>query len=181
MDYEARMQAIQSNFIMKMAQMYQAPKHIKDNKEHVNVYCKEIREAINKRLDSRIPNVEVLNELLDKIWDKCISENTYRLYFTPALVMKHTTKVNSDYQQRQAKADKMFEEAFTPKAQEQERPRSVKTDAVAGGWTIENCNEHIANMEGMIERGEINRYMGQHLMSIPKKAKERLLKAGQTE
>ena len=173
MDYDSRSQAIHDNFILRMAKMYQAPKHIKDDKEAVKLYCREVREAINKRLDSRIPNIDVMNSLLDKIWDKCIAENTFRLYFTPAMVMKHAGKVNADYQQRQDKADKMFA-GERPAWEKDKEVRPSKMDAAANGWTIEKCDEHIANMERMIEAGEMNRYMGRRLMQIPMKAKERL-------
>jgi hypothetical protein len=176
MDYEQRSEAIHRNFILRMAKMYQAPKHIKEDKEAIKLYCREVREAINKRLDSRIPNMEVMDGLLNKIWDKCIAENTYRLYFTPALVMKHASKVNADYQQRQDKADAMFSGAKQPWEKSNEVKPS-KEDAAANGWTIEKCDEHISNMKRMIADGEINRYMGQRLMQIPMKAKERLINA----
>jgi hypothetical protein len=174
-DYEQRQEVIHKNFVLKMAQMYQAPKHIAQDKEAKRLYGREIRETINKRLDSRIPNVEVLDGLLSKIWDRCIAENSYRLYFTPALVAKHASKINAEYTQREDKNDRAFKEAFTPKSEEAERQRPPKNDAAAGGWTIEKCDEHIANMERMIADGEINRYMGKRLMQIPMTAKERLL------
>lgn len=177
MNFEQRSQTIHDNFILRMAKMYQAPKHIKEDKEAVKLYCREVREAINKRLDSRIPNAEVMNGLLDKIWDKCIAENTFRLYFTPALVMKHTAKVNADYQQREDKADAIFA-GEKPAWEKQTEVRPSKEDAAANGWTIEKCDEHINNMERMIADGDINRYMGQRLMQIPMKAKERLLNNG---
>ena len=175
MDYESRLQTIQSNFILKMAQMYQAPKHIKDNKEAAKVYCGEIREAINKRLDSRIPNEEVMKGLLDKIWDRCIAENTFRLYFTPALVMKHATKVNADYQTRQDKADEMFNPPRPNEWEEVIKP--PKDDAAGNGWTIEKCDQHIQQMQQWIEDGEYPRSLGNILIRIPMKAKERLLNA----
>lgn len=178
MDYEQRLENIHTNFILKMVQMYQPPKHIAQSAEAKKLYCKELREAINKRMDSRIPNREVFESLLAKVWDRCITENTYRLYFTPALVSKHASKVNAEYAQKENATNKKFEEAFKPKAEE-EQPHN-KTDAAAGGWTIEKCDAHIAEMKRMIEAGEINRYMGQRLMGIPTKAKERLLNAGQT-
>lgn len=176
MDYESRLQNIHDNFIFKMVQMYQPPKHIAQSAEAKKLYCRELREAINKRMDSRIPNFEVFESLLAKVWDRCITENTYRLYFTPALVSKHTSKVNAEYQQKQSATDKQFEDAFKPKSEED--VRANKTDPAGGGWTIEKCDAHIAEMERMMEAGEMNRYMGQRLMGIPTKAKERLLQNG---
>ena len=180
MDYDSRSQVIHDNFIVKMASMYQAPKHIAGNQDAKKTYCREIREAINKRLDSRIPNVEVMVSLLDEIWQKCISENTYRLYFTPALVMKHTNKVSADYQMRQNKNDAAFEQARKNAWDESSQVKASKEDAGANGWTIEKCDKHIADMQRMIADGEYPKQLGEMLMRIPMKAKQRLLNAGQT-
>lgn len=180
MDYEQRLENIHANFIMKMVQMYQPPKHIAHSKEAKKLYCAELREAINKRMDSRIPNVEVFESLLAKIWDRCITENSYRLYFTPALVSKHASKVNAEYAQKENANKRTFEEAFKPQEQEQQ-VRASKEDAAANGWTIEKCDEHIAEVERMMRDGELQRGLGQILMRFPMKAKERLLNAGQTD
>ena len=92
------------------------------------------------------------------------------------MVAKVAGKVNSEWVNQNKQIDKSFEIAFSPKSQEAARP--PKSDAAAGGWTIEKCDEHIANMERMIADGEIGGYMGRKLANIPRAAKERLINAG---
>ena len=52
MDYDIRHNLIHEKFILKMAKMYMAPKNIANDSEAKKMYCRELRNAINKRIDS---------------------------------------------------------------------------------------------------------------------------------
>jgi hypothetical protein len=159
--------------------MYQPPNSIKGNNEAYKLYGEELRNAINKRMHSDIPNPDVFNSLLDQVWDGCIAEHTFRLWFTPALVAKHTARVNAEYIKRQKKANKLFDEIKQPWTEPE--VKAPKTDAAANGWTIEKCDMHIEEMQRMIANKEYPKQLGEMLIRIPMKAKERLINAGQTE
>lgn len=168
--------------------MYQPPNNIKGDNQAYKMYGEELRNAINKRMHSDIPNPDVFNSLLDRIWDGCIAEHTFRLWFTPALVAKHASRVNAEYVKKQTKANKLFTKIMQDGTELQIRnrwdnpePRASKEDAAANGWTIEKCDMHIEEMQRMIADGQYPKNLGEMLIRIPIKAKERLINAGQTE
>lgn len=175
MDYDIRHNLIHQNFIQKMNKMYTAPKNIVHDMDAKKMYCQELRNAINKRIDSGITEEKTFLSILEKIWDRCISDQSYRIWFTPALVSKHASKVNAERRETINATNAKVEQAFSP---DDKAERPPKYDAVAGGWTIEKCDEHIANMERLIADGEIGGYMGRKLANIPRVARERLIKAG---
>ena len=175
MDYDIRHNLIHEKFILKMAKMYMAPKNIANDSEAKKMYCRELRNAINNRVDSGITEEKTFLALLEKVWDRCIADQTYRLWFTPALVSKHASKVNAERRETINATNSKIEQAFSPEAKAERPP---KYDAAGGGWTIEKCDEHIANMERMIADGEIGGHMGRKLANIPRVAKERLINAG---
>lgn len=179
MDYELRHKLIHDQFINRMTRMYQPPNNIKGDNDAYKMYGEELRNAINKRMHADIPNPDVFNGLLDRIWDGCIAEHTFRLWFTPALVAKHAARVNGEYVKRQAKANKLFDQVKRP--WDKPEPRASKEDAAANGWTIEKCDMHIEEMQRMIADGQYPKQLGEMLIRIPMKAKERLISAGQTE
>lgn len=174
MDYDIRHRLIHEKFIRRMTKMYMAPKNIAQDKEAKQMYGEELRNIINKRIDSGADEKTFLS-MLDRIWDRCIVDQSYRIWFTPALVYKHASKVNSERQTSINATSTAIERAFSSQP-EAERPS--KDDPAAGGWTIEKCDEHIANMEQLIADGEIGGYMGRKLAGIPRAAKERLIRAG---
>jgi hypothetical protein len=174
MDYDIRHNLIHEKFILKMAKMYMAPKNIANDSEAKKMYCRELRNAINKRIDSGADEKTFLS-MLEKVWDRCIADQSYRLWFTPALVSKHASKVNAERRETINVTNAKVEQAFSP---ENKAERPPKYDAAGGGWTIEKCDEHIANMERMIADGEIGGHMGRKLANIPRVAKERLINAG---
>ena len=138
------------------------------------MYGEEIRKAVNQRLSSDIPNPDVFNDLLGRVWDRCVAAHDFRIWFTPHLVAKHAAKVNAEWQQRNTKANKLFE---TTSSHQDEQPRAGKTDPAGQGWTIEKCDAAIEQTKK--ELG--NSHMAKVLCRIPEKAKERLLNAGQTD
>jgi hypothetical protein len=172
MNFEERETLIHENFIRKMTTMYLPPNNVKQSDASKKLYGEELRKAINQRLSSDIPNADVFNDLLGKVWDKCVAAHDFRIWFTPHLVAKHTAKVNAEWQQRQSKANKLFEIAGQAA---EEQPRARKLDPASQGWTIEKCDKHIADMKRMIEAGEIPKRTGEQWIKIPMKAKERLL------
>lgn len=173
MDYELREKLIHDHFVSKMSTMYLPPQNCKNNPQASQMYGKELRRVINTRISSDIDINEVFIEQLDKLWDRCVAAHDFRIWFTPSLVAKQAAKVNADYVSRQKANDAQWERLTKPVKDEE--VRANKTDAAASGWTIEKCDAHIAEMERMMEAGEMNRFMGQKLMGIPMKAKERLL------
>jgi len=176
MDFETREQIIHEQFIRKMGKMYLPPQSCKTDNEAKQMYGQELRRIINGRLSADMPNADVFAAEVGKVWDKCVAVHDFRIWFTPSLVAKQATKVNAEYSSRQKKVDATWERLSAP-ITEQERPHASKEDAAANGWTLEKCDQHIADMEAMMERGEINRYLGQRLIGIPMKAKERLINA----
>ena len=179
MDYELRHKLIHDEFINRMTRMYQPPNNIKGDNQAYKMYGEELRNAINKRMHSDIPNPDVFKSLLDRIWDGCIAEHTFRLWFTPALVAKHAGRVNAEYVKKHNKANKLFEQVKQP--WDNPQPKASKEDAAANGWTIEKCDMHIEEMQRMIADGQYPKNLGEMLIRIPMKAKERLINAGQTE
>lgn len=170
MNFEQREALIHENFIRKMTTMYLPPNNVKQSDASKKLYGEELRKAINQRLSSDIPNAEVFNDLLGKVWDKCVAAHDFRIWFTPHLVAKHAAKVNAEWQQRQSKANRLFE--INGQAPE-EQPRASKLDPASQGWTIEKCDAAIEYTKK--ELG--NSHMAKVLCRIPEKAKERLLNA----
>lgn len=179
MDYELREKLIHDHFISKMSMMYLPPQNCKNNPEAAKMYGKELRRVINTRISSDIDINEVFIGQLNKLWDRCVAVHDFRIWFTPSLIAKQAGKVNAEYVSHQKANDAQWQRLTKPSKGEE--VRADKTDAAGSGWTIEKCDAHIAEMERMMEAGEIQRYMGQKLMGIPIKAKERLLNAGQTD
>lgn len=172
MDFDSREEMIHREFVIPMGKMYLPPKSCQTD-EAKQMYGKELRKIINQRISSNINSPELFQEQLGKVWDRCIAENSYRIWFTPAMVAKHASKVNAEFTQREQKRNDTWERLSSPK--NAEPPRPDKTDAAAQGWTIEKCDAHIAEVERMMRDGELQRGMGQILLRIPKVAKERLL------
>jgi hypothetical protein len=159
-----------------MATMYLPPNNVKQNDAAKKMYGEELRRAINTRLSSDIPNEEVFNSLLQQVWDRCVASHDFRIWFTPSLVAKQTSKVNGEYVGRQKKTNATWER-LSKRTRGDDRPFGSKMDPASQGWTIEKCDQHIAEMKQLMKDKKINRYIGQKLMSIPIKAKERLLNA----
>jgi hypothetical protein len=174
MDFEQRERLIHENFIRKMTTMYLPPNNVKQSDAAKKMYGEELRRAINSRLSSHIPNEDVFKEQLQKVWDKCIAAHDFRIWFTPSLVAKQASKVNADYVERQKRSDEKFLKYTSPTGRERAL-FTGKSDPASQGWTIENCDKHIANMKRMIEAGEIPKGIGERWIKIPMKAKERLL------
>lgn len=174
MDFEQREALIHEHFVRKMATMYLPPNNVKQSDASKKMYGEEIRKAVNQRLSSDIPNPDVFNDLLGRVWDRCVAAHDFRIWFTPHLVAKHAAKVNAEWQQRNTKANKLFE---TTSSHQDEQPRAGKTDPAGQGWTIEKCDAAIEQTKK--ELG--NSHMAKVLCRIPEKAKERLLNAGQTD
>ena len=170
MNFEQRETLIHENFIRKMTTMYLPPNNVKQSDASKKLYGEELRKAINQRLSSDIPSAEVFNDLLGKVWDKCVAAHDFRIWFTPHLVAKHAAKINAEWQQRQSKANRLFE--INGQAPE-EQPRANKLDPAGQGWTIEKCDAAIEYTKQ--ELG--NTHMARVLCRIPEKAKERLLNA----
>jgi hypothetical protein len=175
MDQETRERIIHERFTSKMATMYLPPQSVKENQPAKQMYGQELRRAVNTRIASNLDEVTFKSQI-DKVWDRCVTSHELRIWFSPSMVAKVAGKINSEWVSQTKAIDKSFEVAFTPKNEEKERP--VKSDAAGGGWTIEKCDEHIANMERMIADGEIGGHMGRKLANIPRAARERLIKAG---
>ena len=175
MDQETRERIIHERFTSKMATMYLPPQSVKENPSAKQMYGQELRRAVNTRIASNLDEVTFKSQI-DKVWDRCVTSHELRIWFSPSMVAKVAGKVNSEWVNQNKQIDKSFEIAFSPKSQEAERP--PKYDAAGGGWTIEKCDEHIANMERMIADGEIGGHMGRKLANIPRVAKERLINAG---
>tara|TARA_B100001287_G_scaffold127058_3_gene107182 strand:+ start:10482 stop:11000 length:519 start_codon:yes stop_codon:yes gene_type:complete len=170
MNFEQREALIHENFIRKMTTMYLPPNNVKQSDASKKLYGEELRKAINQRLSSDIPNAELFNDLLGKVWDKCVAAHDFRIWFTPHLVAKHTAKVNAEWQQRQSKANKLFEIAGQAA---EERPRPNKLDPAGQGWTIEKCDAAIE-----YTRQELGyTASADSFCRIVEKAKERLLNA----
>ena len=174
MDFEQREALIHERFVRKMTTMYLPPNNVKQSDASKRMYGEEIRKAVNQRLSSDIPNADVFNDLLGRVWDRCVAAHDFRIWFTPHLVAKHAAKVNAEWQQRNTKANKLFE---TTSSHQDEQPRAGKTDPAGQGWTIEKCDAAIEQTKK--ELG--NSHMAKVLCRIPEKAKERLLNAGQTD
>lgn len=174
MNFEQREALIHEHFVRKMTTMYLPPNNVKQSDASKKLYGEEIRKAINSRLSSDIPNADVFNDLLGRVWDKCVSAHDFRIWFTPHLVGKHAAKVNAEWQQRNTKANKLFEIASI---HQDEQPRAGKADPAGQGWTIEKCDAAIE----MTKKELGNSHMAKVLCRIPEKAKERLLNAGQTD
>jgi hypothetical protein len=174
MDFEQREALIHERFVRKMTTMYLPPNNVKQSDASKKMYGEEIRKAVNQRLSSDIPNPDVFNDLLGRVWDRCVAAHDFRIWFTPHLVAKHAAKVNAEWQQRNTKANKLFE---TTSSHQDEQPRAGKTDPAGQGWTIEKCDAAIEQTKK--ELG--NSHMAKVLCRIPEKAKERLLNAGQTD
>ena len=174
MDFEQREALIHERFVRKMTTMYLPPNNVKQSDASKKMYGEEIRKAVNQRLSSDIPNPDVFNDLLGRVWDRCVAAHDFRIWFTPHLVAKHAAKVNAEWQQRNTKANKLFE---TTSSHQDEQPRAGKTDHAGQGWTIEKCDAAIEQTKK--ELG--NSHMAKVLCRIPEKAKERLLNAGQTD
>jgi len=177
MDFEQRESLIHKHFVAKMATMYLPPQQCKADKEASKMYGRELRKVINTRTSSDIKNPDVFVDQLEKIWDRCVAENSYRIWFTPALVAKHATRVNVEYVKRQQEQENTWERLASP-APHEEKPRATKDNPEAQGWTIEKCDAAIARTEELLG----NSHIGKVLANIPKKAKERLIqKAGQID
>jgi hypothetical protein len=174
MDFEQREALIHERFVRKMTTMYLPPNNVKQSDASKKMYGEEIRKAVNQRLSSDIPNPDVFNDLLGRVWDRCVAAHDFRIWFTPHLVAKHAAKVNAEWQQRNTKANRLFE---TTSSHQDEQPRAGKTDPAGQGWTIEKCDAAIEQTKK--ELG--NSHMAKVLCRIPEKAKERLLNAGQTD
>ena len=176
MDFEEREFLIHEHFIKKMTTMYMAPKNVRDSMDAKKLYGEELRRAINTRLSSNIPNKDVFKDELQKIWDRCVSNHMLTLWFTPSLIAKQAAKVNHEYVQRtmavQSNWDKL---TVTGEDAETGEVRAGKNDPIGQGWTIEKCDWHIAETQRLMEEEGLNRHMGQVLIRIPRKAKERLL------
>lgn len=168
MDFEQREALIHERFVRKMTTMYLPPNNVKQSDASKKMYGEEIRKAVNQRLSSDIPNADVFNDLLGKVWDRCVAAHDFRIWFTPHLVAKHAAKVNAEWQQRNTKANRLFE---TTSPHQDEQPRAGKTDPAGQGWTIEKCDAAIEQTKK--ELG--NSHMAKVLCRIPEKAKERLL------
>jgi len=170
MDFEQREALIHEHFVRKMATMYLPPNNVKQSDASKKMYGEEIRKAVNQRLSSDIPNPDVFNDLLGRVWDRCVAAHDFRIWFTPHLVAKHAAKVNAEWQQRNTKANRLFE---TTSSHQDEQPRAGKTDPAGQGWTIEKCDAALEQT-----RKELgNSHMAKVLCRIPEKAKERLLNA----
>jgi len=170
MDFEQREALIHERFVRKMTTMYLPPNNVKQSDASKKMYGEEIRKAVNQRLSSDIPNPDVFNDLLGRVWDRCVAAHDFRIWFTPHLVAKHAAKVNAEWQQRNTKANRLFE---TTSSHQDEQPRAGKTDPAGQGWTIEKCDAAIEQTKK--ELG--NSHMAKVLCRIPEKAKERLLNA----
>ena len=173
MNFDQREHSIHNNFVLKMGKLYGPPNNIKNDTDAQRVYSQELRRAINNRLPTDI-NDETFELLLDKVWDKCVQENSYRVWFLPAMVSKNASKVASDFIARQKSLDAKFN--VTYEGQDKERPKGNKSKPETMGWTIEKCDEHIAMTKQMMQDGKLNVHMGNVLIRIPMKAKERLLR-----
>jgi hypothetical protein len=178
MNYDQREHAIHTKFVIKMGKLYGPPNNIKHDRDAQQVYSQELRRAINSRLPTNI-NDETFDLLLDKVWDKCVQDNTYRVWFLPATVSKVAAKISADFIARQKALDAKFN--LTYEGQEKDRPKGDKSKPETMGWTIEKCDEHIAMTKQMMKDKKLNIHMGNVLIRIPMKAKERLIKSGQTE
>lgn len=170
MDFEQRERLIHENFIRKMATMYLPPNNVKQSDAAKKMYGEELRRAINSRLSSDIPNEDVFNDQLQKVWDRCVAAHDFRIWFTPSLVAKQANKVNGEYVAFQNKSNATWERLSSPR-KEQERPPTSKADPASQGWTIEKCDAAIEYTKK--ELG--NSHMAKVLARIPEKAKERLL------
>jgi hypothetical protein len=176
MDFEQREALIHEHFVKKMAVMYLPPNNAKQSDAAKKMYGEEIRRAINTRLSSDIPNTDVFNDLLAKVWDKCVAAHDFRIWFTPSLVAKQAGKVNGDYVAMQNKTNATWDRLSKP-LKEGERSPTSKADPASQGWTIEKCDAAIE----MTKKELGNSHMAKVLCRIPEKAKERLLNAGQTD
>ena len=168
MNFEQRETLIHENFIRKMTTMYLPPNNVKQSDASKKLYGEELRKAINQRLSSDIPNAEVFKDLLGKVWDKCVAAHDFRIWFTPYLVAKHAAKVNAEWQQRQSKANRLFEIAGQAP---EEQPRAGKLDPARQGWTIEKCDAAIEYARQELGYTDL----ADSLCRMAEKAKERLL------
>ena len=176
MDFETREIIIHNRFVAKIGKMYHAPRALKDNQEGRKLYGEEMRRVINQRLSSAIPNKDVFEAQVDKLWDRCIAKQTMGTWFTPSLVAKEATKVNSEYLTSTRAIERTWDELKNPDRPNNNEPPRDKSKPETMGWTIEKCDEHIAMTKQMMKDGKLNIHMGNVLIRIPMKAKERLLK-----
>jgi len=161
--------------------MYHPPRALKDNQEGRKMYGEEMRRVINQRLSSAIPNKDVFEMQVDKLWDRCIAKQTMGTWFTPSLVAKEATKVNSEYLASTRAIERTWDELKNPDGPDSNEPTRDKSKPETMGWTIEKCDQHIAMTKQMMKDKKLNIHMGNVLIRIPMKAKERLIKSGQTE
>ena len=170
MDFDSREKSIHANFIRPMTKMYTCPKNIQNDVEAKKMYGQEIRKAINSRISTKVPNQETFDGLVKKVWDRCVTEQSYRIWFTPAMIAKHASKINAEWQHRYESIDR----ALAKVKEEPEENRGRKDEPATQGWTIEKCDMHIEEMEHLISTGGIQKDIGRALMGIPLAAKRRL-------
>lgn len=174
MTFEEREHIIHMDFVVKMGRMYYAPRVMKDDKAAQKQYGEELRRVVNQRLSTHIPNEDVFKQEIAKVWDRCIASHTMGTWFSPSTVAKAVSKVNADYVARTQAVDSTWEKLTKP-GEEPEKPRASKNDPIGQGWTIEKCDWHINETQRLMDEEGLNRGMGQVLIRIPMKAKERLL------
>tara|TARA_R100001460_G_scaffold22569_2_gene45871 strand:+ start:156 stop:632 length:477 start_codon:yes stop_codon:yes gene_type:complete len=152
-----------------MATLYDCPKHIRNNKDSQQEYYRQLRKTLNQSLDNRISNEETFSLLVGKVFDRCCSAQEFRVWFSPHLVSKIAGKVSAEWVHNHESIDRHL---ANPKKKEIE-------ERTGNPFTLESCDAHIAETQAMIDSGELPAALGNMLIRIPKKAKERLL-TGQT-
>ncbi len=169
LNHHQREQIIHKLFIQKMAILYACPKHIRSNKDAQQEYYRQLRKILNQSLDNRISNEETFSLLVGKVYDRCCSGQEFRVWFSPHLVAKVAGKVSAEWAHDHESIDRHL-------AQTQRQETEKQTTKP---FTLESCDAHIAKTQAMIDSGELPATLGNMLIRIPKKAKERLL-TGQT-
>ncbi len=163
--HHQREQIIHKTFIQRMAKMYACPTHIRSDKEAQGEYYRQLRKTLNQSLDNRIPNEELFTLLVNKVFDRCCSAQEYRVWFTPHLVSKIAYKVSGEWSHNHESIDRHLAKNQEPEIEE----------STGIPFTLESCDARIAETQAMIDAGEIPAAIGNTLIRIPKKAKERLL------
>ncbi len=169
LNHHQREQIIHKLFIQKWQHCMIVQKHIRNNKDSQQEYYRQLRKILNQSLDNRVSNEETFSVLVSKVFDRCCSAQEFRVWFSPHLVSKVAYKVSAEWVHDHESIDRHL--AKTQKQETKEQPGKP--------FTLESCDARIAETQAMIDAGELPATLGNMLIRIPKKAKERLL-TGQT-
>ena len=172
-EYNDRINVINKTFIKKMNKLFEPHKHhVKNNS--VDLYLAEITQILNDKLPVA-QNQEHLVNMLRSVWSKVTAKPRSRFFFNLDEVASAASQVSKEHYNK-------FVAPFEPKTVYADKKETMRVGNKAvpetQGWTVTNCQAHIAETQRLMDSGELPRHLGEKLILIPKTALRRLQEQG---